>query len=647
MGFARTFYLVVCVVKTPTHGGKAQEFYFNSVIFIYTYIANINFFYHKITMRQTFTILFFILLNHSVLAQTNTKLDSLLHLAHQKPANDEVLLANLSLFYYFEYDVILQDKLARTYLDTMQMLLEKYPNPKIEARYNKAIGAYFCLSSNYELGVEHFQKALAYHESTKDELAIAVAKFKIACHLQDLGEGLGGIEASRRIDKEVLPVFLKYNDFYHYCGVLSEELYNFPKDGKKEDFRSAANFSLSECAKYDDWANEMYSYDAMLKMYDKRDYYSDAEASILLEKMGTLAKNRVTIDNDLFCTFWQTPVFFKQKKYDLALNTAFKYCDLAKSPTQITQKKEIFDVMSKIYQAKGNFVKAINYKDSVLLYDSKIAENRHENAAFALEVRYRSERSKVALQEAKTQQSYLIAGLFLALLLASFIYYQSRQKTITNNRLSKSYDKIDKQKNQLQLLMRELHHRVKNNLQLISSLMSIQALRVDDEKTKLVLEEGQQRVESISMIHQRLYKNEDISEVDFELYIKDLVDKSMRAYYFNHDTLKTDILIENNNLSPDECIPLGLIINELLTNSFKYAFPKVENPVLCLHLKKYENEQLKLVYADNGEGLGDIKIDDIPSFGLTLIKMLSQQLGGNYKFESKNGLRFELIFGGK
>ena len=233
------------------------------------------------------------------------------------------------------------------------------------------------------------------------------------------------------------------------------------------------------------------------------------------------------------------------------------------------------------------------------------------------------------------------------LLLASFIYYQSRQKTITNNRLSVSYDKIDKQKNQLQLLMRELHHRVKNNLQLISSLMSIQALRVNDKKTKSVLEEGQQRVESISMIHQRLYKNEDISEVDFELYIKDVVDKNMRAYYFNHDTLKTDISIENNNLSPDECIPLGLIINELLTNSFKYAFPKVEKPTLYLHLKKHENEQLKLVYADNGEGLGDIKIDDIPSFGLTLIKMLSQQLGGNYKFESKNGLRFELIFGGK
>ena len=292
-------------------------------------------------MRQFFTILFFILLNHCILAQTNTYLDSLLHLAHQKPVDEKVLLANLFLFDYFEYKVIPQDKLARTYLDTMQILLEKYPNPKIEARYNRAIGAYFCLSSNYELGVEHFQKTLAYYESINDELGTAVAKFKIACHLQDLGEGLGGIEASRRIDKEVLPVFLKYKDFYHYCGVLSEELYNFPKEGEREDFRSAANFSLSECTKYDDWANEMYSYDAMLRMYDRRDYYSDAEASILLKKMGALAKNRISIDNYLICTYWQAPVFFKQKKYDLALNTAFKYCDLAKSPTQITQKKEI------------------------------------------------------------------------------------------------------------------------------------------------------------------------------------------------------------------------------------------------------------------------------------------------------------------
>jgi two-component sensor histidine kinase len=594
-------------------------------------------------MQRLFPYLFFTFFTIQLFGQNDLNLDSLLRVAHKKQIDKAKIEANLELFLHYEYNVA-NDKLARTYLDTAQFLLEKYPDANLEVVYNRIVGSYFCLASNYELGVEYFQKNVTYYENIGDELQLAIAKFKMANHLQDLGEGLGGHAASSRIDKEVLPIFIKYKDDYHYCGVLVEELYNFPEDGAATNFRKAADFCLAECAKFDDWYNQMYAYDAMLKMYCTRSYYNDVEANDLLKNFGEIIKKDLVLDNQLFAMYWQSPVFLKQKKYDLAIQAALKYQNLAKSPTQITQNKEIFDVISKAYQAKGDFVKAIQYKDSVLIYSDRIAENRHENAAFALEMKYRSERSKVALQEAKTKQNYLIGGLCFLFLLASFIYYQSNQKTIVNKRLSISYTQIEKQKNQLQLLMRELHHRVKNNLQLIASLMSIQSLQTDDEKTKTVLQEGKQRVESISMIHQRLYKNDNISEVDFETYIKDLVEKNLRAYQYNYDTLQTDILIEDNLLSPDECIPLGLIVNELLTNSFKYAFPKVEKPILHLHLKRYNNEQFKLEYADNGEGLGDIKIDDIPSFGLNLIKMLSQQLGGNYTFESNNGLRFELIF---
>ena len=595
-------------------------------------------------MRRCLFILGSTLIPLSIWGQNPPILDSLLQVAHRKPVDKAVIKAHLDLFEYYEYDA-LQDKTARTYIDTAQTLLEKYPDEALAVRFNRMVGSYFCLAANFELGIEYFQKNVAYYENKGDELNAAIAKFKMANHLQDLGERLGGYKASSRIDKEVLPVFIKYKDNYHYCGVLVEELTNYPKGGDKAVFRAQATACITELTKYGDWFNLMYAYYSMLERYHTEGYYTDDEADGLLHKIGEAAQNNHPTDNELFAKYWQPTVYLHQKKYDLALTAAYDYLiEARKTPTQINETKDMFDVISKSYQAKGDMTKAIAYKDSVLAYSDKIAANRHENAAFALELKYRSEQTHKALQEAKARQYWLLGGLLLAALLLGFIYHQSQLKTLANNRLSKSYEKIEQQKTQLQLLFQELHHRVKNNLQLISSLMSIQAMRVDDDKTKMVLAEGQQRVESISMIHQRLYKSEDISEMDFKTYINDLVEKTMRAYHYNHNTLKCDVVVEVTTLTPDEYIPLGLIINELLTNSFKYAFPEVEQPTLILHFKTLENQKCRLEYADNGKGLSNTDVAKTTSFGLTLIKMLSQQLGGQYQFQNKNGLWFELLF---
>ena len=174
------------------------------------------------SMRVHFFLCCLTLSSNTLSGYVPPNVDSLLQIAHHKPVNKQALEANLQLFYYYEYNAV-QDKKARTYLDTIQTLLEIHPDKEVEARFNRMIGSYFCLSFNFELGVTYFQKSLAYYESTGDELKIATAKFKIANHLQDIGEELGGLAASSRIDKEVLPTFIKYKDNYHYCGVLVEE----------------------------------------------------------------------------------------------------------------------------------------------------------------------------------------------------------------------------------------------------------------------------------------------------------------------------------------------------------------------------------------------------------------------------------------
>ena len=162
-------------------------------------------------MRRCLFILCSTLIPLSIWGQNPPILDSLLRVAHRKPVDKEVIKAHFGLFEYYEYDVY-QDKIARAYIDTAQTLLEKYPDEALAVRFNRMVGSYFCLAANFELGIEYFQKNVAYYENKGDELNAAIAKFKMANHLQDLGERLGGYKASSRIDKEVLPVFIKYKD---------------------------------------------------------------------------------------------------------------------------------------------------------------------------------------------------------------------------------------------------------------------------------------------------------------------------------------------------------------------------------------------------------------------------------------------------
>jgi two-component sensor histidine kinase len=188
-----------------------------------------------------------------------------------------------------------------------------------------------------------------------------------------------------------------------------------------------------------------------------------------------------------------------------------------------------------------------------------------------------------------------------------------------------------------------MHHRVKNNFQIISSLLELQSEGIEDEKAIEFLDKGKNRIKSMALIHQKLYTNGS-GLIDFNEYISLLV----REISFVHQSevkVVTTINVENIFFDVDTAIPLGLIVNEIITNAYKHAFKKARENTLFISINQQIDKNYKLIIEDNGLGISSgFQIEESQSMGLRLVKRLVKQLQGRLDLLADYGTRFEIIF---
>tara|TARA_R110001592_G_scaffold19937_4_gene81401 strand:- start:1918 stop:3312 length:1395 start_codon:yes stop_codon:yes gene_type:complete len=196
-----------------------------------------------------------------------------------------------------------------------------------------------------------------------------------------------------------------------------------------------------------------------------------------------------------------------------------------------------------------------------------------------------------------------------------------------------------------EILLSEIHHRVKNNLQIIDSLIGIQSEKVIGEKALGAFQESQNRVRSIAMIHQILYESQDFSKVEIASVINGLVDNLIQSYGIDLGQIGMDLDLASVHLPIDKSIPLGLIINEIVTNTLKHAFPEGRLGRLYIKIKKEEFNNINLTIEDTGVGIPqDFSIEESTSLGLQLIQTLVDQLGGTLEIRRKDPTRFHIVF---
>ncbi len=200
-----------------------------------------------------------------------------------------------------------------------------------------------------------------------------------------------------------------------------------------------------------------------------------------------------------------------------------------------------------------------------------------------------------------------------------------------------------------EVLLKEIHHRVKNNLQVISSLLYLNSKKIMDKETRDMFKDSQNRVKSIALVHERLYQSKDLGRIDFKEYVRKLTNDLFRSYTVNQSDVKLSLDINDIYISIDTAVPCGLIINELVSNSFKYAFPEGpnkerENEIKINFNKNYNNE-LVLEISDNGIGLPEgLNLKKSESLGLQLVDTLIAQLEGNVEVRQNGGAFFKFTF---
>ncbi len=202
-----------------------------------------------------------------------------------------------------------------------------------------------------------------------------------------------------------------------------------------------------------------------------------------------------------------------------------------------------------------------------------------------------------------------------------------------------------------EVLLKEIHHRVKNNLQAISSLLNLQSYYVKDKQALKVLKNSQERVRTMALIHEKLYQSGDLARIDFREYIRSLISYLSDSYSLQEGQVQLKMQIENVVLDIETAIPLGLIINELISNSFKHAFPANRKGELRVSMEKSKGEEdnydygYTLIVEDNGVGFPDgLDFRNSKSLGLELVFILVKQLHGVIDLEKKNGTRFIIKF---
>ncbi|QDF28736.1 sensor histidine kinase [Halarcobacter anaerophilus] len=219
------------------------------------------------------------------------------------------------------------------------------------------------------------------------------------------------------------------------------------------------------------------------------------------------------------------------------------------------------------------------------------------------------------------------------------------QRIENRNKITKMNEELQKSVKEKEILLKEIHHRVKNNMEIISSLLNMQAYKSEDEKFKEQMKESRSKIHAMALVHEFLYLGKNLAYINVNEYIERLVDDIKELYISNNTQIEVDLSIDKMEFSINRCIQVGMLLHELCVNAFKYAFKSNRKNLLYLRMK-IEDENIHVIIKDNGEELKDLdKLRKSDSIGMQLIESIVDfQLHGTIEFKNNSGLECSIIF---
>ncbi|WP_084454589.1 tetratricopeptide repeat-containing sensor histidine kinase [Algoriphagus terrigena] len=293
--------------------------------------------------------------------------------------------------------------------------------------------------------------------------------------------------------------------------------------------------------------------------------------------------------------------------------------------------------------ALGNYMQAMNYLKQHMETKEFIFEQSKSRQIEELSIRYETAKKDQELKQLSQrserqaqQQKAIVAAIVFLIFILALIYILYRNKQKTNRKLIHLLDEKE-------WLLREVHHRVKNNLQTVLSLLESQSRQLSSEALHAI-QDSQNRVYAMSLIHKRLYQSTDVASVDMEEYLRELI-QHLNESLMGSKTVPISLDLDRVELDVSQAVSLGLIVNEAITNSMKYAFPgETEGSMISVSLKKLENQKAELKISDNGVGIPELKKKNAGSLGLKLMRGLTEDIDGIFSITSEAGVQVFVRF---
>lgn len=493
------------------------------------------------------------------------------------------------------------------------LIYEKLGNkPRIALALN-GIGNAYATLDDHQKASSYYMRALDIHEEFDEKEQIAYC--------------LGNLATLASKDSN----FYQALKYYNRARYLLEETGNKPKLAivlnnmgicykAQEDYERAIEFNNKALAIYEELNNE------------------SGKGSVYLALAG---------------------VYFEQEYIDLTEEFASSALEIAVKFNQLNKQQAAHELLYQVYEQKKDYQKALEHHKSFKEINDSLFNEEKIRKITGLEYKYQFEKEKQAfeleqqkkdliqaeeIRRQKILRNAFILGFLLVLLLALVILRSYLQKRMANRKLREQNNIISKQKEEKELLIREIHHRVKNNLQIISSLFDLQMRSTENPDIRSALIDGLNRVKSVGLLHQLLYRSEDVINIDFRDFVTKLLDHI--TSYASDKPIEQNVNIQEGlHFDIETTIPLGLIITELLTNAFKYAFEEVDTCRIAVILSRQPGDQFRLEVQDNGKGLPEqFDIQTSKSLGLRVVRTLAAQLKGRIDYKYQSGAKFILTF---
>ncbi|MDA3893325.1 MAG: tetratricopeptide repeat protein [Salinivirgaceae bacterium] len=350
-------------------------------------------------------------------------------------------------------------------------------------------------------------------------------------------------------------------------------------------------------------------------------------------------------------------IALKNSDLSKAYSYATKAYSIADSISSTLELKAISLLLSQINSQINNYKEAYIYLLDYNNYNQKIAGDSVVSKLAEMRAEFEISQNEAELSYLKNISKVRAILLFVALfaiigitVLAFFVMRLSKRRkqanyqlSVFNEELTQKNEVISKHNAEKDVLMQEIHHRVKNNLQIISSIISLQSMRIKNKQTLEIFNEMQRRIMAISSIHQKLYNSESVTTINMNEYLGEIVEAINSAFNSHQLNVNYQIAVENINLNVDMAVALGLIVNELTTNAYKYAFNANNENILVLTLSLEKNNKVELSLQDNGPGMPEhFDFDKADSLGLRMVNLLIRQKKGKINIVSDHGTRFEI-----